>query len=67
MMAWDILTWLVVHGGSVDLNEHESELTDLGGWQALAEMVDLGWICRDNERAWIRPSIMIALLAGGSA
>ena len=64
--AWEIVTWMMNEGGSVELMNNDERLLQ-EGWYAIDGLVSQGLLCRDQDRLWIRPSLMLALLSGGSA
>lgn len=53
-------------GGSVELTDNDERLLREGQY-AIDGLVSQGLLCRDEDRLWIRPSLMLALLSGGSA
>ena len=64
--AWEIVTWMMNEGGSVELTDNDERLLREGQY-AIDGLVSQGLLCRDEDRLWIRPSLMLALLSGGSA
>ena len=64
--AWEIMRWMMNEGGSVELTDNDERLLREGQY-AIDGLVSQGLLCRDEDRLWIRPSLMLALLSGGSA
>ena len=63
--AWEIVRWMMNEGGSVELVNNDERLLQEGRY-AIDGLVSQG-VRRDEDRLWIRPSLMLALLSGGSA
>ena len=53
-------------GGSVELVNNNEPLLQEGQY-TIDGLVSQGLLCRDGDRLWIRPSLMLTLLSGGSA
>ena len=64
--AWEIVRWMMNEGGSVELTDNDERLLREGQY-AIDGLVSQGLLCRDEDRLLIRPSLMLALLSGGSA
>lgn len=64
--AWEIVRWMMNEGGSVELVNNDERLLQEGQY-TIDGLVSQGLLCRDGDRLWIRPSLMLALLSGGSA